>query len=260
MNRLISNKIFILVLVGITFFGFQQMGYSQESSEGFLVTGKVNNPQGEKAVGAVILIKGTTTGTVTDTTGFFSIKVPSDQAVLVISHFSTPKSIEVPLNGGKKIVIRLGEGDESIPQLPLEGFKVYDQVDEVPQPTSGEEPWNQYLAKNTRYPLEARRSGVEGTVIVGFEIEKDGSIQNVEVIRGIGAECDQEAVRIVSGGPKWEPGKLGGEAVKTRMSLPIRFVLSGKSHPETPMRQTEKAIAQAYGKHLVVIGYDPVSK
>ncbi|HSF53871.1 MAG TPA: carboxypeptidase-like regulatory domain-containing protein, partial [Algoriphagus sp.] len=110
MNRFIVKKFLIVILFGITFFGFQRIGYSQESSTEFLVTGKVNDPQGKKAIGAAILVKGTTIGTTTDTTGFFILKVPSDQAVLVISHYSTSKSMEVPLNGSKKIVVRLGEG------------------------------------------------------------------------------------------------------------------------------------------------------
>jgi protein TonB len=68
--------------------------------------------------------------------------------------------------------------------------------------------------------------GVEGTVIVVFVINTDGTIQDVEVLRGIGGGCDEEAVKIVKNAPKWEPGKQRGKPVRTRMRLPIRFKLS----------------------------------
>jgi protein TonB len=86
--------------------------------------------------------------------------------------------------------------------------------------------WNAYLSKNLKYPTQARRMGIEGTVIVVFVVNTDGSIQNVEVLRGIGGGCDEEAVKVVSDAPKWEPGKQRGRPVRTRMRLPIRFKLS----------------------------------
>jgi protein TonB len=85
--------------------------------------------------------------------------------------------------------------------------------------------WNKDLSDNLKYPTQARRMGVEGTVIVVFVINTDGSIQDVEVLRGIGGGCDEEAVKIVKGAPKWEPGKQRGKPVRTRMRLPIRFKL-----------------------------------
>ncbi|MFN5463094.1 MAG: energy transducer TonB, partial [Bacteroidota bacterium] len=86
--------------------------------------------------------------------------------------------------------------------------------------------WNKYLSDNLKYPTQARRMGVEGTVIVVFVVNTDGSIQDVEVLRGIGGGCDEEAVKVVKNAPKWDPGKQRGRAVRTRMRLPIRFKLS----------------------------------
>lgn len=255
MKHYVSNKFLFIVLVGILFIGFQPIGYSQESQQGFLVTGKVNNPQGEKAVGAVILVKGTTTGTVTDTTGFFTLKVPSKESILVISHFSTSKSAEVVLNGSPKVVVRLGSDSK------LQSSKeVFDRVEEKPRPVSGENGWNYYMAKNAKYPANDRSAGIEGTVIVGFEVHEDGSLHNIEILRGIGGECDQEVVRLVAEGPNWEPGMINGQAVKTRMSLPVRFVLSKESGTASPNQASEKIIAEQYGKdYLVVVGYSPKS-
>lgn len=103
---------------------------------------------------------------------------------------------------------------------------IFDVVETQPNPPGGMSGWNKYLSENLKYPTQARRMGVEGTVIVVFVINTDGTIQDVEVLRGIGGGCDEEAVKIVKNAPKWEPGKQRGRAVRTRMRLPIRFKLS----------------------------------
>ncbi len=260
MERSNPIKSLILVLAGIAFLGFQQEVFSQKSSGEFIVTGKVNNPQGEKAVGARILVKGTSIGTVTDTSGFFTIKVPSDQAILVISHLSTSKSAEVALKGSSKIVVKLAS-DTEIPSSVAVSKKenqLFDKVEVMPRPKEGEDGWNAFLAKNMKYPANDRASDIEGTVIVGFEVHEDGSLQNFEILRGIGGECDEEVLRVMAAGPAWQPGMINGEAVKTRMSLPVRFILKKEDSMTTYHQTTEKTIAEQYGKnYLVVIGYQP---
>lgn len=103
---------------------------------------------------------------------------------------------------------------------------IFDVVETQPNPPGGMSGWNKYLSDNLKYPTQARRMGVEGTVIVVFVINTDGTIQDVDVLRGIGGGCDEEAVKIVKNAPKWEPGRQRGRAVRTRMRLPIRFKLS----------------------------------
>lgn len=105
--------------------------------------------------------------------------------------------------------------------------EVFDVVEQQPNPPGGMSGWNQYLGKNLNYPVQARQMGIEGTVIVVFEIQKDGSIRNVEILRGIGGGADEEAIRVVQNSPRWEPGKQRGREVTTRMRLPIRFKLAG---------------------------------
>uniref|UniRef100_UPI0040488C8C TonB family protein n=1 Tax=Algoriphagus sp. TaxID=1872435 RepID=UPI0040488C8C len=104
--------------------------------------------------------------------------------------------------------------------------QIFDVVETQPNPPGGMSGWNKYLSNNLKYPTQARRMGVEGTVIVVFVINTDGSIQDVEVLRGIGGGCDEEAVKVVTNAPKWEPGNQRGKPVRTRMRLPIRFKLS----------------------------------
>ena len=103
--------------------------------------------------------------------------------------------------------------------------EIFDVVETQPSPPGGMSAWNEYLRKNLKYPTQARRMGVEGSVILVFVVNTDGSIQDVEILRGIGGGCDEEAIRVVSGAPNWEPGKQRGRPVRTRMRLPIRFKL-----------------------------------
>lgn len=103
--------------------------------------------------------------------------------------------------------------------------EIFDVVENSPEFPGGMEAWYQYLQKNLKYPTQARRMGIEGTVYVVFVVNTDGSIQDVDVLRGIGGGCDEEAVRVVSNAPKWTPGKQRGRPVRVRMRLPVRFKL-----------------------------------
>jgi periplasmic protein TonB len=83
-----------------------------------------------------------------------------------------------------------------------------------------------YIAKNIRYPREAERLGIEGRVVVEFVVEKDGSLSDVNILKGIGGGCDEEAMRVIKKAPKWNPGKQRGVPVKVRMSIPVMFKTS----------------------------------
>ncbi|GAA0879980.1 hypothetical protein GCM10009119_29500 [Algoriphagus jejuensis] len=239
-----------LILLGIISMSHPREVFSQASNKKFVVEGRILDPLGGKAVGATILVKGTTTGTVTNTDGFFTLQIPSEKSVLVIRHFSTSEFWEDSFEAGKEYVIRL------TPDSLASAVPVFDKVEELPRPKTGDQGWYAYLSKNVKYPQGDRKNGVEGTVIVGFEVHADGSIQNVKVLRGIGGECDQEAARVVASGPSWQPGTIAGEAVNTRMSIPVQFKLSGAEG--TLSNSKENAISKLYGENrLVVIGYLP---
>ena len=89
-----------------------------------------------------------------------------------------------------------------------------------------------YLYSNIMYPKEAREKGVEGLVIVQFIVEKEGSISNVKTIRGIGAGCDEESVRVVDSMPDFIPGKQRGKAVAVQYNLPVKFKLEKETKKE----------------------------
>ncbi len=98
-------------------------------------------------------------------------------------------------------------------------------VEQQPSPKGGISTFYKYINSNLRYPSQAQRMGVQGRVFVQFVIEKDGSISQVEVIRGIDSSCNQEAIRVISGAPDWQPGKQRGKPVRVKMVIPISFKL-----------------------------------
>ncbi|MBQ3738239.1 MAG: M56 family metallopeptidase, partial [Bacteroidales bacterium] len=118
--------------------------------------------------------------------------------------------------------------ESSKPDMKPDKNGVYQIVEEMPQFPGGEKALMEYIAKNLTYPQEARDKGVEGRVFIGMVIEKDGSVSNVKVLRGISQECDAEAVRVISSLPKWKPGKMKGEPVQVSYQIPINFKLAEK--------------------------------
>jgi protein TonB len=103
--------------------------------------------------------------------------------------------------------------------------QVFVIVESMPQFPGGDSARMQYLNENIKYPVMAREAGIQGTVYVTFVVEKDGSITDVRVLRGIGGGCDEEAVRVVQGMPRWIPGRQRNVPVRVQFNMPIRFVL-----------------------------------
>ncbi len=97
-------------------------------------------------------------------------------------------------------------------------------VEDMPQFPGGNV--TKWIAKNVKYPQLAQENGIQGKVFIKFVIEKDGSITDVQVSRGVDASLDREAVRVIKAMPKWKPGKQRGKAVRVSYTLPINFQLS----------------------------------
>ncbi|MEL6558170.1 MAG: TonB family protein [Bacteroidota bacterium] len=104
--------------------------------------------------------------------------------------------------------------------------KIFDIVEDKPQFPGGEGAMYKYLNKGMDYPSQARRMGIEGRVFVQFVVNADGSISDVQSIKGIGAGCDEEAARVIKSMPKWNPGRQRGVPVKVRMIIPVYFKLN----------------------------------
>lgn len=103
--------------------------------------------------------------------------------------------------------------------------EVFVVVEEQAEFPGGMDSLYAYIVKNLKYPEQAKEKGIQGRVFVQFVIEKDGSISNVKILRGIGGGCEEAAVEMVKNMPKWKPGKQRGKPVRYQYVLPIKFEL-----------------------------------
>ena len=119
-------------------------------------------------------------------------------------------------------VVVVGYGPKEATPNNEPTFKV---VDEMPKFPGGQEGLMRYLAKNIKYPTMAQQNKEQGKVLVQIVIGKDGNVSNIKILEGASAWLDAEAIRVVRGMPKWEPGKQNGQAVAVEYTFPITFRL-----------------------------------
>ncbi len=114
------------------------------------------------------------------------------------------------------------------PVKPTESKKepgVWLVVEEQPYFPGGESERIKFLVENLKYPEEARKDSISGTVYVTFIVEKSGDISNINILKGVHPSIDQEAMRVIELMPPWTPGKTNGEAVRVRFNMPLQFKL-----------------------------------
>jgi len=131
---------------------------------------------------------------------------------------------------GNKIKI-ITEEDFNVKVSHYDNDTIFSVCDEMPEFPGGTEKFMEYLSSNIKYPEEAKEKGISGRVFIQFVIEKDGSVTNVKVMKGIGALCDDEAVRVVKSMPKWKPGIQKGKPVRVSYNLPLNFKLDEEYKP-----------------------------
>jgi protein TonB len=103
--------------------------------------------------------------------------------------------------------------------------KVFDVVEQMPSYPGGTSALMSYLNSNIKYPVVAQENGVQGRVIVGFVVERDGSITDVNILKSVDPSLDREAARVVRSMPRWTPGKQNGQAVRVKYNVPVTFRL-----------------------------------
>lgn len=99
-------------------------------------------------------------------------------------------------------------------------------VDVLPEFPGGQKGWGTYLSQNLKYPEEAKKQNITGRVIAQFIVQKDGSLSDLKILRGIGAGCDQETLRVLKNSPKWIPGTKNGKKVAVSYIMPIVFTMT----------------------------------
>lgn len=146
---------------------------------------------------------------------------PEPEIIEVVEDEEDVVETEIEAETEADEVIEIVEEVEAAPVIE----EVFTVVEKMPSFPGGEEKLYEYLGKNIKYPQMAKEAGVKGRVYVQFVVEKDGSITDVNVARGIGSGCDKEAIRVVESMPKWEPGEQRGKKVRVKYTLPVVYQL-----------------------------------
>ena len=102
---------------------------------------------------------------------------------------------------------------------------IFTVVEKMPEFSGGSKAYSRYMGENLKYPKEARSKGIQGKVLVTFIVNKDGSVSDHQLLRGIGAGCDEEALRVLMEMPNWKPGEQRGRQVRTMMKAAVTFKL-----------------------------------
>ena len=122
------------------------------------------------------------------------------------------------------VSLTLASGQE-LDSLSKKYPDVYTLVDEAASYPGGTKAWEKYLRNNLIYPAEAIKSGVEGRVFIQYIVEINGKGSDIKVVKGIGAGCDEEALRLIREMPKWTPAKKNGKLVRQIMIQNVLFEL-----------------------------------
>lgn len=144
---------------------------------------------------------------------------PSDKAKAISTTADTPKV---------EIVVKKEEATEPYAVIPDSLLKLNKPLlvaEKMPEFPGGQAEMQKYVQQNLVYPELARQKGISGTVAVRFVVKTDGQVDNIEVTRGIGGGCDQEAIRVIRSMPRWTPGMHDGKIVAVYFILPVKFKL-----------------------------------
>lgn len=138
-------------------------------------------------------------------------------AGLMLMCTQVEKEIDQGVNNREKL-------DQSLKLTEIKG-EIFTVVQEQPEFPGGMNSLMRYLSDNIKYPAPAQKANVQGRVFVNFVVTKDGDIADVNILKGIGFGCDEEAIRVISRMPNWTPGSQDGKPVNVRYNIPIAFEL-----------------------------------
>jgi len=213
---------------------------------GISIQGTVSDQNGKRIPGAIVIIKNTTQGAATDQNGKFELRNIPENSAIVVSHIQF-KSREIAVSNDKASYDVVIEPDEAVMQGPTitrnpaipkpapakiakpdtsqdkNAFKVAEQKPEFP---GGYGAMVEYLRNSIKYPAAALKANVEGVVIVRFIVDKEGALNSIVIVKGVGFGLDAESVRLVKDMPKWKPGIQNGQTVDMAQTIEIKFDLA----------------------------------
>lgn len=185
------------------------------------ISGKVTGPNMTPLEGVTVTELSSNCSVITDAEGNYTLEVNEAPAHLSFTKkgYGTT-NLYIPTESLKRFQ------DVSVHLAKTDSNKTtYQVVEEQPEYPGGTHELMNYLSTSVKYPEQAFKNGISGRVIVQFVVTEDGSIEECTVVRGVDPELDAEALRVVSGMPKWQPGTVNDQPVRCRFVIPVTFKL-----------------------------------
>jgi TonB family protein len=189
------------------------------------ISGEVLDAEtGEAIPGANVIVKGTSIATSTDLDGSFEIAAELNDVLIVNFIGMEQQEFVVSEETDNKIFLNADVAQLSEVVVTSVGQeKEEDNIYSGARPRIGFSDYRDYLKDNLRYPPKALKAGTEGRVRLKLSINASGNITEVEVLKELGDGCDEEAIRLIMEGPKWEPAKKGDTPVASSKKISVRF-------------------------------------
>ncbi|NDK55823.1 TonB family protein [Pontibacter fetidus] len=200
--------------------------FQSNESQSNQVQGKVTDQVGNPLPGVAVLVKGTMLGAVTDVNGNFSLQMPDGKNTLTFRYIGFQTKEQQIDSATNLLAINLQQDNQALSEVVVTGYSKSAAVEsadepviEKPKPTIGHRAYKLYL-KNEQRPLATK---VKGRVTVGFTVSEKGQLENLQVLRGLNAEADAEAIRLIQQGPAWEPAMQNGNPEAQQVKVVVRF-------------------------------------
>jgi TonB family protein len=196
-----------------------------------LVRGKVvSGEDGSALPGVNVIIKGTSTGTVTDANGNFELVTNDPNQTLVFS-FIGLHALEMTIADTRDLDVKMNTDAMQLSEVVTTGYSVADSDSEshtllqFAEPAGGRQEFRKYLTEKMIYPAQAKEKKIEGRVTVQFSVDEIGNLGDFKILRALGYGCDEELIRLIKEGPRWSPAKRGDQPFKNNVRVRLRFSL-----------------------------------
>lgn len=232
---------------------FNEYAFSFITEESGLITFEIETQSRQKYQRGTKMVDGfLNTESKTNRRGDYSVDISQGSEIeITINYPSVQNGYAILVTskswvGGKELSLSVNENLSSIKKIESDSTKtnikktsnttivpveqneiIYTIAGEQAEYVGGPSEMSKYINKNFKYPTIAKEKGITGKCFLKFVVSSDGSIKDIQVIKGVDQcpECDQEAIRIIKGMPNWKPGKVGGKAVSTYYNYPFQFRL-----------------------------------
>jgi TonB family protein len=198
-------------------------------SENYIIQGRVLAEEDQTPLpGVNVLIKGTTTGAVTDMNGHYQVISTLPNPTLQYS-FIGLQTQEVAVKQPGELNVEMKTDVSQLSEVVITGYSPAgadpnrEPVIKLAQPAGGLRAYDKYLKNSLLYPQQALENNVKGRVTVSFTVHTDGTVDEFNVLKGLGFGCDEEVIRLVKDGPKWSPTTQDGEPVESEVRVRVKF-------------------------------------